>query len=142
MRSDASTTLDVRLVPDDDPAECLAAVRKVVNDPAVRVEYVARDVRPGAPSARLDTEAFSALQTAIAQDYDTLVLPTMSTGATDMAYLREKGMQCYGTGPATDVEDGPMGFGSHSDQERLRESELHRFVRFTWDSVVNLARMK
>jgi acetylornithine deacetylase/succinyl-diaminopimelate desuccinylase-like protein len=140
--SEAKATLDVRLVPDDDPADFLAAVRKVVNDPAVRVEYVARDVRPGAPSARLDTEAFSALQTAIAQDYDTLVLPTMSTGATDMAYLREKGMQCYGTGPATDVEDGPMGFGSHSDQERLREAEVHRFVRFTWDSVVNLARTK
>ena len=31
----------------------------------------------------------------------------MSTGATDMAYLRAKGMQCYGIGPAIDVEDGP-----------------------------------
>jgi hypothetical protein len=35
----------------------------------------------------------------------------MSTGATDMAYLRPKGMQCYAIGPATDVEDGPKGFG-------------------------------
>jgi hypothetical protein len=43
---------------------------------------------------------------------------------------------------ATDVEDGPKGFGSHSDQERVLETELHRFVRFTWDSVINLARAK
>jgi len=63
----------------------------------------------------------------------------MSTGATDMAYLRARGVECYGIGPATDVEDGPLGFGSHSDQERILESELHRFVRFHWDVVTDLA---
>jgi acetylornithine deacetylase/succinyl-diaminopimelate desuccinylase-like protein len=64
----------------------------------------------------------------------------MSAGATDMSFLRAKGIQCYGIGPAGDVEDGPKGFGAHSDQERILESELHRFVRFHWDAVVNLAR--
>ena len=52
-----------------------------------------------------------------------------------MAQLRAKGMQCFGIGPAIDIEDGPKGFGAHSDQERLLESELHRFVRFNWDIV-------
>jgi acetylornithine deacetylase/succinyl-diaminopimelate desuccinylase-like protein len=66
----------------------------------------------------------------------------MSTGATDMAYLRGKGMQCYGVGPATDIEDGPKGFGAHSDQERILESELHRFVRFYWDVVIQIARAR
>ena len=66
----------------------------------------------------------------------------MSTGATDMAYLRAKGIQAYGMGPATDIEDGPKGFGAHSDQERILESELHRFVRFKWDIVHELARAK
>src|SRR5439155_1105717 len=66
-------------------------------------------------------------------------LPSMSTGATDMAYLRSKGTQCYGIGPATDEEDGPKGFGAHSDQERVLESELHRFVRFNWEVVTALA---
>ena len=63
----------------------------------------------------------------------------MSTGATDMAQLRAKGVQCFGIGSATDFEDPPKGFGAHSDQERLLESELHRFVRFNWDVVSNLA---
>lgn len=45
-----------------------------------------------------------------------------------MAYLRAKNIQCYGIGPSLDVEDGPKGFGAHSDQERLLETELHRFV--------------
>jgi hypothetical protein len=49
-------------------------------------------------------------------------------------------MQCYGIGPAADVEDGPKGYGAHSDLERILESELHRFVRFNWDIVTGLAR--
>jgi hypothetical protein len=66
----------------------------------------------------------------------------MSAGATDMAFLRAKGMQCYGIAPATDLEDGPRGFGSHSDQERILEAELHRFVRFHYDVVVEMAQRK
>jgi acetylornithine deacetylase/succinyl-diaminopimelate desuccinylase-like protein len=64
----------------------------------------------------------------------------MSTGATDMAYLREKGIQCYGVGPALDAEDGPKGFGAHSDQERILEAELQKFVRFHYEVVRDLAR--
>jgi hypothetical protein len=66
----------------------------------------------------------------------------MGTGATDSAQLRAKGIQCYGMGPAADAEDGPKGFGAHSDQERILETEVHRFVRFTWDVVMNLARAR
>ena len=84
-------------------------------------------------------EGFKAIEASITRTYGTVTLPTMSTGATDMSYLRAKGMQCYGIGPATDVEDGPKGFAAHSDQERLLESELHRFVRFNWDVVTALA---
>ena len=87
----------------------------------------------------LTTEAFSVIEQMVQKHYDTPVLPTMGTGATDMAQIRSKGVQCYGIGPATDVEDGPKGFGAHSDQERILESELHRFVRFQQDVVLSLA---
>jgi hypothetical protein len=63
----------------------------------------------------------------------------MSTGATDMAYLRAKGIQCYGIGPAVDIEDGPKGYGAHSDQERILEQEFYRFVRFHYDLVASVA---
>ena len=66
----------------------------------------------------------------------------MGTGATDMSQVRSKGVQCYGIGPATDVEDGPKGFGAHSDQERILERELYRFVRFQRDLVLDLARAR
>ena len=68
-----------------------------------------------------------------------VTLPTMSTGATDMAHLRSKGMQCYGIGPALDSEDGPKGFGAHSDQERILESRAASFRPLpagTWWSTV------
>jgi acetylornithine deacetylase/succinyl-diaminopimelate desuccinylase-like protein len=137
--SEARATLDVRTHPDDNPEQLLAEVRKVVNDPAVEVSWGQRDVRPSASSAELDSEAFTAIEAAIKKHYDTVTLPTMSTGATDMAYLRARGIQCFGVGPATDAEDGPKGFGAHSDQERILESELYRFVRFYYDLVRTLA---
>ena len=135
--SEATATIDVRTLPDDDPAEILEMVRKVVNDPSVKVEYGPRS-RPGGTSG-LNTDAFRAIEAAVKTHYGSTTLPAMSTGATDMSYLRAKGVQCYGIGPAIDVEDGPKGFGSHSDQERILESELHRFVRFNYDVVRGLA---
>lgn len=136
--SEAVATIDVRLLPDENPDTFLQTVRRIVNNPAVDVSYAARS-RPGAPETRLDSPALAAIEAAIKRHYETVALPTMSTGATDMSYLRQKGMQCYGVGPATDVEDGPKGFGAHSDQERILETELYRFVRFFWDPVVELA---
>jgi hypothetical protein len=48
-------------------------------------------------------------------------------------------MQCYGIGPAADIEDAPKGFAAHSDQERILESELTRFLRYYWQTVHSLA---
>jgi acetylornithine deacetylase/succinyl-diaminopimelate desuccinylase-like protein len=141
--SEAKATLDVRMVPDEDPAAFLAQVKAIVNDPAVDVRFAATAGERGRTAvARLDSEAFKAVEASVTKIYDVVTLPTMSTGATDMAQLRGRGVQCFGIGSATDMEDGPKGFGSHSDQERLLESELHRFVRFNWDVVNTLARAK
>jgi acetylornithine deacetylase/succinyl-diaminopimelate desuccinylase-like protein len=140
--SEAKVTLDVRMLPDEDAAKFLDQVKAVVNDSAVDVRFAAQNVRPAGGEMRLGSEAFQALEAAVTRVYNTETLPAMGTGATDMAQLRAKGVQCFGIGPATDSEDGPKGFGAHSDQERLLESELHRFVRFTWDVVMTLAKAK
>ena len=42
-------------------------------------------------------------------------------------------------GPGIDREDGALGFGAHSDQERILEQELYRFVQAYYDIVVRLA---
>jgi len=99
------------------------------------------DVRPPAQgTARIDTEVFRTLEAEVKKHYGVVTLPTLGDGASDMAQVRAKGVQCYGTGVATDREDASKGFGAHSDQERILESELHRFVRFQWDVVNDLAR--
>jgi acetylornithine deacetylase/succinyl-diaminopimelate desuccinylase-like protein len=140
--SEGTATIDTRLAPDEDAAKFLEMVKQVVNDPQVEVSYGPRDTRPPTPPMRLDSAAFQAIEANITKHYKAVTLPTMSTGATDMAFLRRKGIQCYGIGPATDIEDGPKGFGAHSDQERILESELYRFVRFNWDAVLDLARAR
>jgi acetylornithine deacetylase/succinyl-diaminopimelate desuccinylase-like protein len=139
--SEAKATIDVRLHPDENQDAFLEQVRKVVNDPKVEVRWFRDRYRP-AGGSRLNTEAFTVIEAQIKKHYDTVTLPTMGTGATDMAQIRSKGIQCYGIGPALDSEDGQKGFGAHSDQERILVAELHRFVRFQFDVVTELARAK
>jgi acetylornithine deacetylase/succinyl-diaminopimelate desuccinylase-like protein len=130
------------MLPDEDPARFLGQVRQVVRDPSIDVRFASQNTRPPGAAARLDSEPFQALEAAATRIYNVATLPTMSTFATDMAQLRAKGVQCFGIGPGIDMEDGPKGFGMHSDQERLLERELHRFVRFNYEVVADLARAR
>jgi acetylornithine deacetylase/succinyl-diaminopimelate desuccinylase-like protein len=139
--SEAKATLDVRLHPDEDQTKFLDQIRAVINDPSVEVRWARDRYRP-AGASRLNTELFAALEAETKALYGVDVLPTMSTGASDKAQIRSKGVQCYGIGPAVDIEDGAKGFGAHSDQERILEAELHRFVRFQYDVVMDVARAK
>jgi acetylornithine deacetylase/succinyl-diaminopimelate desuccinylase-like protein len=137
--SEAKATLDVRALPDEDAADLLAQVEAVVADAAIEVRYASQSTRPqGVPTA-LDSELFHAVTAAVTRIYGVPTIPTMLTAATDKAQLRARGMQCVGIGPAIDQEDGAKGFGAHSDQERLLEAELHRFVRFNLEVVTRLA---
>jgi acetylornithine deacetylase/succinyl-diaminopimelate desuccinylase-like protein len=139
--SEATATLDVRMMPDEDPDRFLAEMKQVVNDPAVEVRFQGASFgRPTGVESRLDSEAFKAIEAGVRRVYNVPSIPVMGTGATDMSFTRAKGIQCFGFGPAIDMEDGPRGFGAHSDQERILESELHRFVRLNWEVVTSLAR--
>ena len=141
--SEAKATIDVRMVPDENPDAFIDAARKVINDKAVDVTIsTAIDRRTVGGTTRIDSEAFKAIEAAMTKHYQAVSLPVMQTGATDMSVLRAKGAQCYGINAAVDIEDGPKGFGPHSDQERILESELHRFVKVQWDIVLALAASK
>ncbi len=137
--SEARVTLDVRLRPGDDPDDFRAELERVISDDGIDVVFNGNGTRPPGVMSPVDDPAFVAIERAIREHYEAPVLPMMGTGATDMAFLRAKGIRCFGIGPAVDQEDGALGFGAHSDQERIRESELYRFVRFYYDLVVGLA---
>ncbi|HEU5256912.1 MAG TPA: M20/M25/M40 family metallo-hydrolase [Vicinamibacterales bacterium] len=139
--SEAKATLDVRMLPDEDPDQFLAALTRVINDPMVVARYpdIPGEGRPPGRPARLDSDAFRTIQAMAMRNYDTVTIPMMGTGATDMAFTRLLGIECYGIGPAADLEDAAKGFSAHSDQERILEREVHRFVRFSYDIVSALA---
>jgi acetylornithine deacetylase/succinyl-diaminopimelate desuccinylase-like protein len=137
--SEASATLDIRALPDENMPAFLETIRKVINDPAVEVVNERRNTRPGAPPSKIDSDAFRAIAAANKKLYGAETIPQMSTGATDMSYLRAKGVQCYGIGPIVDEEDGPKGFGAHSDQERILEDSFYKFLQFNWEVVTALA---
>lgn len=140
--SEAEATLDIRALPDEDMTKLLDEMRRVINDPQVEIVRSSASVRPAPAPSRLDTEAFRVLEQTVKSVYGAVTLPVMLTGATDMSFLRAKGVQCYGIGPVVDSEDGPKGFGSHSDQERILEEALHKFVRFNYEVVRSLAAAK
>jgi acetylornithine deacetylase/succinyl-diaminopimelate desuccinylase-like protein len=139
--SEAKAIVDVRLHPEEDQKTFLDRVRAVVDDPTVEVRWFRDPYRP-AGASRLNTEAYNVLQGQLKAHYGAVTLPMMGTGATDMSQVRSKGIQCYGIGPAIDSEDAGKGFGAHSDQERILEAELHKFVRLLHDVVMELARSR
>ncbi len=110
--STAEATLDIRALPDEDMPAFYELMRKVIDDPSVQVVANDRNARPGSAPSRIDTEIFHAIEAANRKVYQAPTIPQMSTGATDMAFLRAKGMQCYGVGPVADMEDAAKGFGA------------------------------
>jgi acetylornithine deacetylase/succinyl-diaminopimelate desuccinylase-like protein len=136
--SEAEASIDIRALPDEDTAQFMAEMTKVIGDPAVRIVPLA-ETRPAAPPSRRDTEMYRALEHAGNSVYPgSTTLPAMLTAATDMALLRAKGIQSYGIGPALTADDF-ANHSWHSDVERIPESSLYQFVEYTWRAVTEVA---
>jgi len=142
--SEATATLDIRALPDEDINAFYDLMRKVINDPAVQVVPTGgAGQRPIPPPSSITSDAYRSLERAFSLVYGGIpVLPLMQTGATDMAQVRAKGVQCYGVGAMVDEEDAIKGFGVHSDQERLLEEAAYKHVQFFWAAVNLIAGAK
>ena len=139
--SEAEATLDIRALPDENIPQFYVEMAKVIDDPAVKIVPLPA-TRPPSPASRLDTEMYRVLEQVSRQMYPGItVIPDMSTGASDKAQLRNKGQQSYGIGPA-DTEQDRIGFGAHSDVERLAEPSIYPFVEFVWNAVTEMAAHK
>lgn len=140
--SEAEATLDIRALPDENISAFYDMMRKVISDPVVELVPDTRNQRPGAAPSRIDSDAYHSLEAAYKTVYGVTTLPFMSNGATDMAFLRAKGVQCYGVGAMRDEEDGAKGFGAHSDQERILEEAVYKHVQFFREAVTSIAASK
>jgi acetylornithine deacetylase/succinyl-diaminopimelate desuccinylase-like protein len=134
--SEAEATIDIRALPDEDVTKYYESLRKLINDPSIDIVPDRGIPRPAGPPSRIDTEMFHAFEAAQKEMFpDAVTLPSMLTGATDLAQLRAKGVQSYGFGPIVDEREvGGLG-GAHGDDEHLIESSLYKEVEFLWNSV-------
>jgi acetylornithine deacetylase/succinyl-diaminopimelate desuccinylase-like protein len=139
--SEAEATLDIRALPDEDVDRFYAEMAKVIADPAVKIVPLPQS-RPPSPASRLETEMYRVMERVARTSYPgAAVLPSMSTGASDMAQLRAKGIQSYGIGPAS-TESDAINYPAHGDVERLAESSLYPFVEYVWNVVTEIAAHK
>ena len=136
---EAEATFDIRGLPDENPEEFYRDLAGVINDP--NIEIIPEGVyRPASPPSSLESEMFQALEGVTNRLFpDAVTLPSMLTGATDMAQVRSKGTQCYGFGPVRTEEDIVGGGGAHGDDERIMESSFLSLVQFLWYAVVEVA---
>jgi acetylornithine deacetylase/succinyl-diaminopimelate desuccinylase-like protein len=140
--SEAEATFDIRALPDEDSDAFYAVIGRIVDDP--RVEVIREPVyRPASPPSRIDNEMFAAIERVTERLYPGAVtLPTMLTGATDMAQVRAMGAQCYGLGPVREESDIASGGGSHGDDERIQTTSVPGLVQFLWYTVTEVAAAK
>ena len=136
--SEAEATLDIRALPGENIDRFYAEMGKVIADPAVKVIPIPQ-TRPPSPASRIDTEMYRVMERVARTIYPgAAVLPSMSTGASDQAQLRAKGIQSYGIGPAA-TESDALDYPAHGDVERLAESSLYPFVQYVWTVVTEIA---
>jgi acetylornithine deacetylase/succinyl-diaminopimelate desuccinylase-like protein len=139
--SEATATLDIRALPDENMPEFYDLMRKVINDPAVEIVPNSGGRPQGVPIS-ITSEIFKALEASFQTVYGVPTVPLMGTGATDMSQLRAHGVQCYGIGAMRDDEDVLKGFGAHSDQERISEEAVYKHLQFYWNAVTTIAGAK
>ena len=136
--SEAEATLDIRALPGEDIERFYAQMTEIIGDPAVKVVPIPPS-RPPSPASRIDTEMYRVLEQVAQRMYPgAAVMPGMSTGASDQAQLRAKGMQSYGIGPASTEADA-LNYPAHGDVERLAETSLYPFVQYVWTVVNEIA---
>jgi hypothetical protein len=110
----------------------------VIADPAVRIVPLPQS-RPPSPASKLETDMYRVMERVARTSYPgAAVLPSMSTGASDQAQLRARGIQSYGIGPAS-TESDALNYPAHGDVERLAESSLYPFVQYVWNVVTEIA---
>ncbi|HWE44041.1 MAG TPA: M20/M25/M40 family metallo-hydrolase [Gemmatimonadaceae bacterium] len=118
---EAKATLNIRTLPGASLDSVLSRLKRAVNDPKVTFNIVERS--DDAPGSDFTSPMFTAIADATrAVDPQMVVVPYLSTGATDSARLRRLGMQAYGILPfPMDQNDEDR---MHGNDERIPLASL------------------
>jgi acetylornithine deacetylase/succinyl-diaminopimelate desuccinylase-like protein len=131
--SDAWANLNIRLLPGNSIEGVMAQMRKAVNDPQVRFE-VQPDAGPSAPTSSITTDLYQTIERVAPQQFPgAVVVPYISTGATDSAYLRLHDVQAYGLLPFPLTEEDILRM--HADDERIPLDSFRKGIDFLYRTV-------
>ena len=124
----ATADLDIRLLPDQDPAAFLAELRRVIADPRVTLEEIAP--LPPRYSAPLGTELFRAIEATAAELLPGVPVATpISPGASDRPSYAAAGIVTYGLDPYLIPIDENR-YQVHGNDERISVENVGFGVRF------------
>jgi acetylornithine deacetylase/succinyl-diaminopimelate desuccinylase-like protein len=128
---EATAEIDIRLLPDTDPAQFIATLQRLVNDTAVHFTTL---LQPKAPlESPINTDLFRAIERAAHErDPGATVTTPMLTGATDRPTYRKLGIVTYGFDPFK-VEAADAQKGVHGNDERLSTANVGFGVRYLYD---------
>jgi acetylornithine deacetylase/succinyl-diaminopimelate desuccinylase-like protein len=128
----AEATIDVRLVAGYETGRFIEELRGVIDDPRVEIEVV---FQSSTPASSTSTDLYRAIQRSVHDVIeDAVVVPSVSTGFTDLRVFRRKGIPAYGFVPLLlDPEDAGRSHGNDEriaiDSMRLAMQILFRTVR-------------
>lgn len=128
----AEAVLDCRLLPDQDPDEFVSELKKIIDDPRVKFNYIEWPIE--SIVSPYDTELFKIIEEETRAVFpDSVTVPHLVIYGTDSRFFRRKGASCYGffPGPVTMEEYKAI----HGNDERIREKSLRTAVRIYYNVV-------
>lgn len=120
--SEGAATFNVRVLPGEDVEDVVREMNRVAAEPQVRFELAGKP-RNAPPPSPVATPLFQAMEAAArVMAPDAVVIPFMSTGATDGAALRAARIPTYGILPMPLIMEDELRM--HGDNERVPVAAL------------------
>jgi acetylornithine deacetylase/succinyl-diaminopimelate desuccinylase-like protein len=136
---EAEAEIDIRALPNENLPAFYNLMRQIVDDPSVTiVEPDTTNSMPPAPSSSLQTAMFAAFE-AVQKKLlpEAITVPMMTTGATDSAFLRAKGVNAYGIRIPRTFEEN---LGVHGNDERIELKYVGWYQRFVQEAIEEVSR--
>ncbi|MFL5489251.1 MAG: M20/M25/M40 family metallo-hydrolase [Gemmatimonadaceae bacterium] len=129
--------LNVRTLPGESVDDVVGRLRTIVTEPDVSIEVTQRGEE--APASEPGSEMFEAIaETAHELDPKMAVVPYLSTGVTDSARLRRRGVQAYGILPFPMAESDEQRM--HGNDERIPLDSFLFGIRLIFGAIERIAR--
>ena len=126
--------IDARLLPGETPDGFIAKLRRVLNDPELKIEILEGSTPTGSSA---DTALMHGIRKVAARyDPGVPVIPTMLTSSTDSAKFRAVGITAYGFEPFK-LDDNELN-RSHGDDERISIGNIAFALEFLFDVIKEL----